>query len=879
MEILILLISIAFALLLPRGTNIPYLARPRVTQFLLLTNLAVHFLTQVIDLQSGMPLTKLQSMVTGEYANSPIMQYMDTFALTPSKLRSEGGWRWMQILTANFIHADWFHLIGNLWFFFLFGINLEDLFGRKRFIVFVVSALVCSQLGVAFLSEGTKAFEMPHAGFSGVVYAALAAYLVCFPRSKINVVLIYDVFFWVIVAFGISTVTIVVALFLGTLSEVVWLLLFIGFFAMRQPEYASFGIPAFIFLGYRVIQDGLTLDVQAEQLSISIWSHAGGFLTGLAAGIAVNGFKGLSQTWEELREQTFRADKRTGKSEAAGASDPAATSDAIRGMLGRMVFLGDGEGACDLYVRTVMPRHHDMVLEPMQQLALARMLEMRNQPKAALQAFDNLFWKHPDIQGIERGYLAAAKLCAAFPSRILDGLRYVNKFETLALFNRDKIEARLVRDGLLAAARKEGIDPGGAVTEVFVGNLAAKEGGSDDRRDRVSSPAKSPAVQGRAARMHHLEPAIQPEAFPVGGKRLSGIQPIEASDGRQLASGAPALASAPGPESAGDATDKVAAQANVPKTVPKETRGGQELETQRPEKIPDPNSGDQDRVSRTPFLKREEPEKRRSLTESAGGLFDSPRIAGSAEERRFYGDPVPQAETAKSSAAGSDDKARKYAILLVGHAGVNIADLAAALVTRFGSEEAARKAVAEGKGMLLRELDSGEAREWVARFAAAGIQVRAMSESRPALSVEPVEIRSAEVSGSEILLRIAAGCVRAPLRDVRVLSLAMMKLSRRSVSYKPCMEVVLKESMYRYQAWERTLDANACTVDGVPGTQGEAIQTIFAALSSRVPGQALSLAASHAVSLPGEWVKFDTYQEYENFMAYTILSQTGESLE
>jgi membrane associated rhomboid family serine protease len=85
-------------------------------------------------------------------------------------------------LTAMFLHGSWLHLLGNLLFLFVFGNNVEDRFGRLRFLL--------AYLGWGLVA--TYAFALNHAASAGVVVGAsgaiagvLGAYLVLFPRAKV----------------------------------------------------------------------------------------------------------------------------------------------------------------------------------------------------------------------------------------------------------------------------------------------------------------------------------------------------------------------------------------------------------------------------------------------------------------------------------------------------------------------------------------------------------------------------------------------------------------------------------------------------------------------------------------------------------------------
>jgi len=92
---------------------------------------------------------------------------------------------WLEVLTAQFLHASWWHLLGNLLFLWVFGPSVEQRLGRVRFLPF---ALACGY--AAFVAEALidSSSAQPVIGGSGVVAAVLGAYIVLFPRARLRVV-------------------------------------------------------------------------------------------------------------------------------------------------------------------------------------------------------------------------------------------------------------------------------------------------------------------------------------------------------------------------------------------------------------------------------------------------------------------------------------------------------------------------------------------------------------------------------------------------------------------------------------------------------------------------------------------------------------------
>jgi len=102
----------------------------------------------------------------------------------------------LDVFTSMFLHGGWLHLLGNLLFLWIFGGNVEDRMGRIRFLLVYLAGGVAA--GAAqVLSD--PASDAPMIGASGAISAALGAYLVLFPRARIQS-LVFLGFFYQLVA-------------------------------------------------------------------------------------------------------------------------------------------------------------------------------------------------------------------------------------------------------------------------------------------------------------------------------------------------------------------------------------------------------------------------------------------------------------------------------------------------------------------------------------------------------------------------------------------------------------------------------------------------------------------------------------------------------
>src|SRR5919206_1277582 len=103
------------------------------------------------------------------------------------------------VITSMFIHGGIAHIAGNMVFLFVFGDNIEDRFGRMKYLLIYISWGLVAALVHSIYAVNTGSGEIPAVGASGAISGVIGAYLVMFPRAKI---------FTVIVAFFITTIRI-----------------------------------------------------------------------------------------------------------------------------------------------------------------------------------------------------------------------------------------------------------------------------------------------------------------------------------------------------------------------------------------------------------------------------------------------------------------------------------------------------------------------------------------------------------------------------------------------------------------------------------------------------------------------------------------------
>lgn len=147
--------------------------------------------------------------------------------------RVDGNPSYFTVVSSMFMHGGWMHLIGNMWFLWIFGDNVEDAMGPVRFVVFY---LLCG-LGAAAAQAATDpASTIPMVGASGAIGGVMGAYALLFPRARI------------LSLFFITTIS----------------------------------VPAFLMLGYWVLIQFLGSLQAGSGGGVAFWAHIGGFAAGAA---------------------------------------------------------------------------------------------------------------------------------------------------------------------------------------------------------------------------------------------------------------------------------------------------------------------------------------------------------------------------------------------------------------------------------------------------------------------------------------------------------------------------------------------------------------------------------------------------------------------
>jgi membrane associated rhomboid family serine protease len=150
---------------------------------------------------------------------------------------------WLTLLTSMFMHAGWLHILGNMWFLWIFGDNVERRFGSIPYLVFyLVAGVIAAFAQIA----GDPSSKVPSLGASGAIAGVLGAYLALFPSNRVTIVVF---------------------------------------------RFIPFAVPAIVAIGmWALLQfvNGFgTIAVSQETGGVAYLAHIGGFVTGLVVGLVM----------------------------------------------------------------------------------------------------------------------------------------------------------------------------------------------------------------------------------------------------------------------------------------------------------------------------------------------------------------------------------------------------------------------------------------------------------------------------------------------------------------------------------------------------------------------------------------------------------------
>lgn len=112
--------------------------------------------------------------------------FINQWAFIPARFTSDPVGNVVTVFSAMFMHGGWLHLGGNMLYLWIFGDNVEDRFGHAKFLFFYLLAGIAATFAQYYF---TPESNVPNVGASGAIAGVLGAYILMFPRARVNVLL------------------------------------------------------------------------------------------------------------------------------------------------------------------------------------------------------------------------------------------------------------------------------------------------------------------------------------------------------------------------------------------------------------------------------------------------------------------------------------------------------------------------------------------------------------------------------------------------------------------------------------------------------------------------------------------------------------------
>lgn len=186
------------------------MSRPIVTMVLIAINAAVFVYQVTLDSYS-------------------LDHFIRAYGMIPARANAS------TFFTSMFLHGGWLHLIGNMWFLWIYGDNVEDTLGRWKYLLFYLGCGLAAALAQFAMNPGSP---IPMVGASGAIAGVMGAYVVKFPHARI-VMLVFLIVF-------VTTVEVPAIFVLGY-----WMLLQLvsGFGSIADMQLAKGGVAFFAHIG------------------------------------------------------------------------------------------------------------------------------------------------------------------------------------------------------------------------------------------------------------------------------------------------------------------------------------------------------------------------------------------------------------------------------------------------------------------------------------------------------------------------------------------------------------------------------------------------------------------------------------------------------
>src|SRR5271167_2651801 len=216
--------------MIPLSDDAPRFSTPFVTYFIIALNTLIFLFELSVGAQGQRALNSLI------YHFGVVPVHFER-ALTGGSTPSLAG-LFLPILTAMFLHGSWLHVIGNMWFLWIFGDNIEDYLGHFTYLLFYLVSGFAAAVAHIVLNAGSN---VPSVGASGAIAGVMGAYFVLYPRARV---------------------------------------------LMWFPPIFFFHLPAWLVLGYwffvQFMSGTATSIAETSQSGgIAFWAHVGGFVAGV----------------------------------------------------------------------------------------------------------------------------------------------------------------------------------------------------------------------------------------------------------------------------------------------------------------------------------------------------------------------------------------------------------------------------------------------------------------------------------------------------------------------------------------------------------------------------------------------------------------------
>ena len=235
--------------MIPIKDENPQLRVPYVTYALIAMNIAVWFALQ----NAGFGPRFEASLCA--YGLVPGNIFMDGWAREVAQgfCASRDGVAWSGVVSSMFMHGSWMHIIGNMWFLYIFGDNIEDAMGPIRFLAFYLLSGFAAAL--AQIYSDTQSL-VPMVGASGAIGGVMGGYIALYPKVRVH--------------------------------------LFVIFFVI----FTTIQVPAWAMLGYWLllqILGGISSIGASGEGGVAFWAHLGGFVAGVVLSFVLKNDKLLKR--------------------------------------------------------------------------------------------------------------------------------------------------------------------------------------------------------------------------------------------------------------------------------------------------------------------------------------------------------------------------------------------------------------------------------------------------------------------------------------------------------------------------------------------------------------------------------------------------------